>query len=140
MCAESEETDPDTERVSVTTYVPAYQREAWREHAEELGMSSSEYVRTMVQAGRRGILEGNGTDRSEEPGEGHERHSTPGGESLKSRVLDLLDEPRDWDALVAGLTDDIEDRLDATLAELQDENRVRYSGRRGGYERVDDDE
>lgn len=46
------ESEVDTERVSVRTYVPAYQRDAWDEHAERLDMSRSEFVRTMVQAGR----------------------------------------------------------------------------------------
>ncbi|MEZ3114717.1 DUF5805 domain-containing protein [Halobaculum sp. MBLA0147] len=41
------------EQTPVTTRVPAYQKEAWRADAEELGMSQSEFVRTMVQAGRR---------------------------------------------------------------------------------------
>ncbi|WP_256391029.1 DUF5805 domain-containing protein [Natronoarchaeum rubrum] len=47
--------DADTSRTAVKTYVPAYQKRLWAEHAEELGMSQSEFVRTMVQAGRRGF-------------------------------------------------------------------------------------
>src|SRR6056297_3280818 len=43
------------DRRSVKTYVPAEQKDRWREHADELGMSQSEFVRTMVQAGRRGF-------------------------------------------------------------------------------------
>jgi len=44
--------DADTSRTAVKTYVPAYQKRLWADHAEELGMSQSEFVRTMVQAGR----------------------------------------------------------------------------------------
>ena len=50
--------EADTVRTSVRTYLPEYQKAKWEEHAEELGMSRSEFVRTMVQAGRRGFLEG----------------------------------------------------------------------------------
>jgi hypothetical protein len=41
------------DRVPVTTRVPGYQKEAWLDDADELDMSQSEFVRTMVQAGRR---------------------------------------------------------------------------------------
>ena len=43
----------DTTRTSVKTFVPAYQKDEWKRHADELDMSQSEFVRTMVQAGRR---------------------------------------------------------------------------------------
>jgi len=46
------ERDADTSRTAVKTYVPAYQKRLWADHADELGMSQSEFVRTMVQAGR----------------------------------------------------------------------------------------
>ena len=42
----------DTSRTQVRTYVPAYQKSEWESHADELDMSQSEFVRTMVQAGR----------------------------------------------------------------------------------------
>ncbi|MFT4957036.1 MAG: hypothetical protein ACI9EZ_000344, partial [Halobacteriales archaeon] len=47
--------DVDTERSVVKTYVPAYQKALWQRQAETLEMSQSEFVRTMVQAGRRGF-------------------------------------------------------------------------------------
>jgi hypothetical protein len=130
----------ETERTSVRTYVPAYQKELWQAHAEELGMSQSEYVRAMVQAGRSGFEppESAGTDRAHsqsdtvEPGSPDE---TPGVEGLKDRVLALLQDGDhyDWDELLAELTDNIEQRLDETLQDLQSADRVRYSGRHGGY-------
>jgi len=46
------ERDADTSRTAVKTYVPAYQKRLWADHADELGMSQSEFVRTMVQVGR----------------------------------------------------------------------------------------
>ena len=122
------------DRVSVQTYVPAGQRDRWREEAEGLDMSQAEYVRTMVQAGRRGFDLTSGADEPASP------DVTPGVDGLKSRVLAVLEErgAADWDAILAGVTDDIEERLDETLEELQTENRIQYSGRQGGYTVVDD--
>lgn len=132
----------DTDRVAVRTYVPAYQKEEWQEHAEELDMSQSEFVRSMVQAGRRGFEFGDSdeqrTSKSEEQGN---PGVNPGGKGLEDRVLDLLEPGShyDWDELVANLTDDIEERLDDALATLQRADRIRYSGRHGGYMLVDDE-
>jgi hypothetical protein len=121
--------------------VPEYQKTEWKRHAEELGMSQAEFVRTMVQAGRSGFdLEGlNGTAESN-PAEGPPGDVTPGGNGLEDRVLELLESEShlSWEELVAGLTDDIEDRLDETLGELQRDNRIQYSGRHGGYTVVGD--
>jgi hypothetical protein len=36
------------------------------------------------------------------------------------------------------VTEDVEDRLESTLEGLQDDNRVRYSGRDGGYVLTDE--
>jgi hypothetical protein len=38
-----------------------------------------------------------------------------------------------WDELLAAVTTDIEDRLEESLQSLQADDRVRYSGRNGGY-------
>lgn len=132
----------DTDRVGVRTYVPEYQKEEWREHADELDMSQSEFVRSMVQAGRRGFeFEGHDQNGSCNPGEPGSSGVTPGGETIEDRVLDVLDSEThyDWDELVSNLTDDIEERLDDALSSLQRENQVRYSGRHGGYTLVEDE-
>ncbi|WP_122088379.1 DUF5805 domain-containing protein [Halalkalicoccus subterraneus] len=117
----------DTERTVVKTHVPAYQKRIWVDHAEDLNMSQSEFLRTMVQAGRKGF----------EPTEGpaNERNVADDGTDLESRVKSVLagSGPLSWDELVAVLTDDFEDRLDEALQSLQEENRLRYSGRDGGY-------
>lgn len=132
------------ERVSVQTYVSSTQRSRWREEADELDMSQAEYVRTMIQAGRRSFdlntEEGSLNSTSRNPVEGRSPDATPGGEGLKDRVLEVLrtEEFADWELLLAGVTDDIEERLEETLDELQSEDRVRYSGRHGGYTVVDD--
>ena len=119
--------DADLERTSVKTYVPSYQKEQWAAHAAELGMTQSEFVRTMVQAGRRGFsIEAENTDSS---------GPDPRGEDLEDRVRAVLTSagPLDWDELVAKVSDDFEERLADALDELQAEGAVRHSGRDGVY-------
>ncbi|WP_049915712.1 DUF5805 domain-containing protein [Natrialba taiwanensis] len=116
----------DSSRKAVKTYVPAYQKDEWQSHADELDMSQSEFVRTMVQAGRKGLEPV--TAEPESPG------SNPGGNGLETRVLELLSaDTYSWDELLEAVSDDIESRLDETLEQLQADNRIRYSGRHGGY-------
>ena len=140
--ATGERGDPDTTRTTVRTYVPAYQRDEWDAHAEELGMSRSEFVKTMVQAGRRGFDEYAATDDGAAPPDDRDSReklrspdADPGGNGLEERVLDTLAaaEYLSWDELVAELTDDLEGRLEETLQGLQADDRVRYSGPNGGY-------
>lgn len=125
----------DDDRTAVRTYVPQYQKDTWVDHAESLGMSQSEFVRTMVQAGRRDFE----VPDTENRVEGGEAATNPRGDGLETRLLDLManDEVYSWDELVSGLTEDVEERLDEALGALQERGRVRYSGRAGGYELVD---
>ena len=127
----------ETERVAVRTYVPAYQKAEWAAEANDMGMSQAEFVRTMVQAGRRDFELGGGSSPREEP---DEADVNPGFDGLKDRVLDLLQRRGTlaWDELLTELTDGIEDRLDEVLEDLQGENRIKHSGRHGGYTVVDD--
>ncbi|WP_246045720.1 DUF5805 domain-containing protein [Halorussus ruber] len=76
------------------------------------------------------------------PADGPSEDSNPGGDGLETRLLELLDseDHLSWDQLVEELAGDFEDRLEDTLQELQNENRVQYSGRRGGYTVVGDGE
>jgi len=125
----------DTSRAVVKTYVPAYQKDEWRRHAEELDMSQSEFVRTMVQAGRRGFLDPETSTSDTDDGT-----PTTTGEDLATRVRTVLstEEHLGWEELLATLTDDIEDRLEDALADLQEDNVVRYSGRHDGYTLVEE--
>ena len=126
--------ESDTERATVMTYVPAYQKAEWKAHADELGMSQAEYVRTMVQSGRKGFE----LDEQSPDLEGSSDPSNPGGHGLETRVLDALDSGvLSWEELVDALSSNFEDRLEETLESMQAENRVRYSGRKGGYTVVD---
>ena len=129
------------DRVSVQTYVPAAQRQVWRDEADEMDMSHAEYVRAMVQAGRRSFDLGDG----ESTGAGTEEEaSSPdantGDSKLKDRVLGVLEAEKvaDWDDIRTAVTDDIDDRLEKALSELQGEDAIRYSGRRDGYVVVED--
>jgi hypothetical protein len=141
------DSEVETERVAVRTYVPKYQRDQWDEHADDLEMSRSEFVRTMVQAGRSGFFDGDsedsaagtkqsGSDESldENTSEAVPSEAPQGGD-LESQVLDALSREShlSWDELLAAVTDDIEDRLEDALQSLQAADRVRYSGRNGGY-------
>jgi len=140
------ETERDTSRTVVKTYVPAYQRAEWDEHAEELDMSRSEFVRSMVQAGRRGF---EGTQLPTQEDTSHEDHrqhepetstraeGSGDTESLERAVIDALspEEYRSWDELVEVVTDDVEQRLEQTLQELQADGTIRHSPRNGGYTR-----
>jgi len=132
----------ERERTVVKTYVPAEQKEEWTEHADRLEMSQSEFVRTMVQAGRRGFGAGDTIVEStpsegtpEQPGSSD---ATPRGDALEDRVLDVLrDGTHSWDELVEAVVGELEADLDETLQRLQSEGRIRYSGRTGGYELVE---
>ncbi|WP_136689902.1 DUF5805 domain-containing protein [Halorhabdus amylolytica] len=128
--------EESTSRTAVKTYVPAYQKDAWREHADELDMSQSEFVRTMVQAGRRHFS----PDADPSPEEsGPSEDATADAGDLTARIESLLDSqgPLSWDELLASLTDDVEARLDESLDELQASNTIKYSGRDGGYTLTD---
>jgi hypothetical protein len=133
MADDSNSASRDTDRVAVKTYVPAYQREEWDDHADRLDMSRSEFVRSMVQAGRSGF---------EEPAAGVASSAGPqgsdgenGAPAIDERILSILQtrDHADWENLLDSLTTDFEDRLEDALQSLQDEGRVRYSGRDGGY-------
>lgn len=119
--------EDERDRTTITTYVPRYQKDRWSEHADELDMSLSEFVRTMVQAGRSGFDVGNST------GASSARNS--GGEGIEDRVAGILarNGPLSWEELLEETSGDVETRLDRALGALQEENRVQYSGRAGGY-------
>ena len=138
--------DVDTARTTVKTYVPAYQRAEWDAHAEELDMSRSEFVRSMVQAGRRGFGAVDGEGEDEERDSGVRRPSgdvagdgTRTGDDeerpFEVQILNALSRAEflSWEELVEAVTSDIEDQLETTLQDLQADNRVRYSGPNGGY-------
>jgi len=120
----------DTSRTVVKTYVPAHQKDVWSEHADRLGMSQSEFVRTMVQAGRREF--------DIDPGDPDSGDANPRGDGLEDRLLDVLREsgPLSYEEMVAALTDDVEDRLGDALERLQRDDLLRHDPREGKYRLV----
>ena len=125
----------ETDRTAVQTYVPAYQKDEWARAAEAMDMSRSEFVRSMVQAGRRGFDPRGSTPENGEDGNSEKSDDNDGaGSPLETEILDqLAGECLSWDELFEAVTDDIESQLEETLQELQAENRVQYSGPKGGY-------
>lgn len=128
------------DRRSVKTYVPAGQKTRWQKHADELGMSQSEFVRTMVQAGRRGFsLSEEGIPDESIPDETGSDRADPGGNDLETRIESaLVGGYLSWEELVEEVFDGFEERLEESLDSLQERNRVRYSGPNGGYTLVDE--
>lgn len=130
--------DVDASRAHVQTYVPEYQKDEWIREADAMDMTLSEFVRSMVQAGRSDIsVDSKDTElpRNEGPAGTPSSDPDPPGSGLEDRVLTILesDEFYEWDELVAALTDDVEERLEDSLRNLQAEGKVQHSGRNGGY-------
>jgi len=135
------------ERVRAVTYVPRRQKETWTEHADRLGMSQAEFLRTMVQAGRRGFDvdpesadPGTGAEaRVEEPASADPNPRGQGREPLEDRIIAVLSAEghADWDDLVTAVTADVEDRLETAIETLQREDRIAHSPQRG-YRMVED--
>lgn len=123
----------DTKDAAVKTYVTPEEKEIWRDHADQLDMSLAEYVRDMVNAGKRNF--------DLEPVETLSTGHDPGGEPLETRVLQTLRVTgyASWEELIAQFDDIEEDQLHETLQELQSENRIGYDGPNGGYTLIDDE-
>lgn len=133
--------EPETSnntRVTINTYVPEYQRDLWKQHAGLLDMNLSEFVRVMVQAGRRDF--DIGTKNNENILKVNFDDKTPGVSGIKIQLLNFLqnDECLGWDKLVQKLTVALEDELELALTQLQEENLIGYSGRLGGYTLLQD--
>lgn len=141
----SESVNGQSERAVVTTYVPQYQKEIWEDHAHELGMSQSEFVKTMVQAGRRGF---GGCDGDTPDSGGASSGRNPGGstpedgaaDELESTVLDAIEEEPylGWDEILDAVVGDVEADLESVLTTLQQENVITHSPRHGGYVVLED--
>ena len=119
-------------KVSVRTYVPESQKEIWEDHAEDLDMSLSEFLRTMVQAGRNDFQL-----QQSSPSDGSTMASTLGseGQAMREQIVMTLEErgPMGWDDLVDELLGNVEDEIEDVLLDLQDSNRVQHRPRQGDY-------
>jgi hypothetical protein len=126
------DSEDSTDRVGITTYIPESQKAQWEAHASEFNMSQSEFVRSMVQAGRRGF-DKSGTDSTGSSG------SNPGG-TMPERVLQALDtEGRlSWEELLEIVMGDVESRLEDAIVALQENDRIAHHPRDGTYSLQDD--
>ena len=140
----ADENDDTGERSVVTTYVPQYQKQEWKNHAEDLDMSQSEFVKAMVQAGRRGF-----------GGHGHSIDSTTPSSRPEPRGLDAANGENDdleravisaleenpyltWEELLESVIGDLETDLEKTITALQENNTITHSPRQGGYVLMED--
>lgn len=115
------------ERASITTYIPAAQKKKWETHAEELEMSQSEFLRTMVQAGRRGFGEST-------PDPTGSSGSNPRG-NIQETVLQAIDENDglSWEELFEIVTNDLESQLEEAIITLQEADKITHQPRNGTY-------
>ena len=108
----------DAETVRSSFSMPDYQREVWNEEAEEMGISFGEYVRMMIQAGRREL---GYTEPDSDPSNGPD---------LESQIIDILEEhdgDATWSELIDGVLGDLEDEIEDTVGELEEEGVVETS-------------
>lgn len=103
---------------SVKTYVPAYQKAEWKNHANELDMSLSEFVRTMVQGGRRTF--------EEDPLHGDDTDATPGVKPLETAILDSLTEStsKSFDEIVSDVSGDLEAEIESIIENLRENGTI----------------
>lgn len=114
-----------TSRVAVKTYIPEEQKQIWDSHADELSITMSEYIRTMVQSGRSPFT-------IESPPSSDEN---PRGDSLETAILDILQQgPATFDELSNQIIGELEEQLDQTLMKMDE---VVVSGRTGEYQLTD---
>lgn len=122
----------ETERVAVKTYVPRYQKEIWADHADELDMSQSEFVRTMVQAGRTGFSGDTGKDGDASDGETADPPSpTDAPNDLHEAILAIVERegPVGKDELIGAFEETIVD----VLEELNEDGKIQWDVQANGY-------
>lgn len=130
----------------VTTYVSAETKEVWKEHADNLGMSLSRFVESMVNAGR--------TLHEDTAPEGYEEVDAASAkreaEALRQE-LEALEDDEAADAVevyaeldgeyetvdsLAGRVDAEEPEVYEALQKLLDEDLVEYDTMRNAYKRA----
>jgi len=119
-----------SETRTVRLKVPKSQLELWDEDADEFDMPRTEFIRQMVQAGRREFgLQDNAPESTEPSSSLNPSAETP--DDLESRVETQLDEtPTPFDEIVGAITGDIEREVGNIL---QDASYASYDPVDGGY-------
>lgn len=119
-----------TNKKVVKTQIPAYQKQDWKDHAQELDMTLSEYLRCMVQRGRTAYAMDNLEDASKD--------TNPRGNNAKDRLLDILqvDTPVRFEQIIESYATNIEIEVEDALIELADEERIHQTPR-GGWIKIE---
>jgi hypothetical protein len=116
MCTTDEMSD-SSENKEVKTRIPPEQVEIWTEEADEMNVPRSEYIRYMVQAGRRqfAFTEAAASDTD--------------GTDINRRVVAALQEHNklSWEELTNEVIGDLEDEIEDAVEELEDVGDVRTS-------------
>lgn len=114
----------------------------WKEEADEMDVSTAEYIRRMVRSGRRQW----GHDHIEEPEQGGLRHKKPEStkveKALQAALLRNLstDNGVQEDELAELLFDDLLNDLKEQLQELKDSGKATYNPGDGGWVKTKDQE
>lgn len=114
----------DSKRISM--FASEQMLDQWDKEAEELNMSRSEYIRSMVTAGRRQISQ-------LDPQSDQEKTE------LREQVLACIpeEEAKDVDDIVNEVVGPMEDKIRSKILPHLDENgEIRFNPQEGGYERV----
>lgn len=140
MSDDVDEEDRDTESVAVKSYVPAYQKELWKEDAEEMDMSLSEFVRCMVQAGRRGFDTATVGQEATTETASEDRLVGLDEEALRERIHAMLArvDHLTYEEIVLLVTGDLEREVADALMALQSENEAVHT--REGYHLAGEDQ
>lgn len=110
-----------TNNVNWCVTLPEEIAEEWDASREELDMATkAEYIRSMVEAGRKQLSLVSPFESSE-------------AGTHRDQILAILDEDefKDWDDIRNQLVEDLEDELENELEALTQTDRVDYSPRRG---------
>jgi hypothetical protein len=104
-------------RKRIRTSAPEEQIDQWEEEADEMGVTRAEYMRLMIQAGRRQfpICDTETTESD--------------GVNVEARVLNALEEHGEltWEELTETAIGDVEDKVEDTIEELDDDGKVSIS-------------
>ena len=113
----SAESDHDSGGTVLNVYVPEHERVDWEQHADELGLEMSRYVREMVKSGRRPWYSENYRVQPE----GDEPN-----QELEEQILAALSEagPLSNDEVYEAITNQLQSRVDEKLMELREDNRI----------------
>lgn len=107
--------------VNASIHTTRAQRDAWKDEAEEIGMTNKEYYHAMMQSGRRefGLLDN--TKESDSNSSTAEDDDNPIQElGLRGRVLRALDDSREeakgFETVIDEVVDDVENDIGEILA------------------------